>query len=348
MVGLGSDGEGEAFVAESERLPVEEEVGGDDTDCSAEEAEEDSFEGNEGSNLQARETQSLQDGGFLHAGADDEQDGVGDEAEDGRDGAQSEPAGEADELDHLLGSLREEGLLGTSDSGLRIGTERFVDRFGNGIKKIRGGHLDVELGDGSQSDVGGLLEKGEMNVGDIVVLGFLGLDDAGDVDVDSDRFKLVTDFEPSALGEGLPNEGGITALDPVFVGSCYDHEVGVVLAQVLCRDAPEGDHVEAGPAIVDCDLDGDHLAHAFDPTDGGQVVLGEARGCRAEAVLSIDNEGGVVGAGLGDLGEGMLHGLHGREKKHARGDSGHGQERPKPVASDVFQGEDEELHWEGE
>ncbi len=95
---------------------------------------------------------------------------------------------------------------------------------------------------------------------------------------------------------------------------------GVAL-EAIGRHAAEGDHVEAGAAVVDDDLDRDHLAHAVDLADLRLVVLGQAAGGGAEAVLAVDDQRGVLGADLGGVAQAALHRLDGREQEHPHGDA---------------------------
>ena len=180
-----------------------------------------------------------------------------------------------------------------------------------------------------------------MDIGDVVVLALFRLDDAGDVDVDADRLKIITGSESAALGEGLSHERGVRASGPVLEGTGDHVQAGVVPAQVFGGDTAEGDDIEAGPAVVDCDLDGNDFAHALDLFDGGEVVFREAGGCRTEAVLPVDDQGGVVGPGPGDPGQGILHGFHRGEQKHAGRHPCHGEDGAQAMPEDVLESEGE-------
>ena len=134
----------------------------------------------------------MENGGFLYTASHDEENSIGDKSEHGKDGPESEPAGEADEFDHLLGGFGEEGFFGPGVGGLLIGFEGFVGLSGDRLKLIGGIHFNIELRDDPKSDTGGLLEEGKMHVGDVFILGRVGGDNACDGDVDADGFKFVT------------------------------------------------------------------------------------------------------------------------------------------------------------
>ena len=95
------------------------------------------------------------------------------------------------------------------------------------------------------------------------------------------------------------DEGCVGSVEEVIVGTLGYFELRVVLLQCLRWHATESDDIERGSAVVDGDLDWDDLAHSGNFFDGGGVVLGQSGGHRAEAILSIDHEGGVVGIGVG-------------------------------------------------
>ena len=186
-----------------------------------------------------------------------------------------------------------------------------------------------------------MMEEGQVDVGDVVVLALLRLDDAGDMDIDTDRFKIVAGPESAALCEGLPYEGGVRASGPSLEGTVDYTQAGAVPAQVFGGNTPEGDDVETGSTVVDCDLDGNDFADALDLLDSGEVVFGETGGCRTEAVFPVDDQGGVVGPGPGDPGQGMLHGFHRGEKKHAGRYSCHGEEGAQTMPEDILEREGE-------
>ena len=334
-----SNGEGETFIAECVGLPVEEEVGGEDPEGSTQQAEEESFGSNENGNPEPGESEGLKDRGLLDAATHNQEYGIGNQPEDGGHRAQTKPAGETDDFNHLLGCFREKGLLGTGDRWLGIGSKGVIDSLGDLIEKISGGHLDIELGDGSEAHSRGLLQEGQVDVGDIVVLAFSRLDDAGDVDIDSDGLELVTGPEATALGEGLAHESGVGAPGPFLKGACDDVQVGIVAAQALGGNAPEGNDIETGTAVVDHDLDGNCLPHALDTPDRGEVVLRETGGSGAEAVFPVDDESGVVRTGPRDASERVLHGFHRGEEEHSGRYPGHGQHGAEGIAEDVLEGE---------
>src|SRR5690606_6106422 len=75
---------------------------------------------------------------------------------------------------------------------------------------------------------------------------------------------------------------------------------------------------------------------AVDRLDAALVVLRERAGGRAEAVLAVDDERGVVGAGLRGLGNAGLHGLDGGEEEHRNRHAEEGQRGADAVAGDLL------------
>ena len=124
----------------------------DDANKSADKAKEDAFGDDHESNREAGKSERLEDRGFFDPAPDDEEDGIGDEPENGKDSSQAEPAGEADELDHLFGGFGKEGFFWSSVSGLLVGFEGFVDLLGDGLKLVGAFDFDIELRDYSESD----------------------------------------------------------------------------------------------------------------------------------------------------------------------------------------------------
>ena len=81
---------------------------------------------------------------------------------------------------------------------------------------------------------------------------------------------------------------------------------------------------------------------AVDLADLRLVVFGEAAGGGAEAVLAVDDEGGVVRTDLGRLAQVALHGLDGGEQEHPHRHAENGQQRAHAVAGELFQREADE------
>ena len=133
-----SNGEGETFIAECVGLPVEEEVGGEDSEGSTHQAEEESFGSNENGNPEPGESEGLKDRGLLDAATHNQEYGIGNQPEDGGHRAQTKPAGETDDFNHLLGCFREKGLLGTGDRWLGIGSKGVIDSLGDHLNCLVG------------------------------------------------------------------------------------------------------------------------------------------------------------------------------------------------------------------
>ena len=189
---------------------------GDNSEGSSKESEKQTLTGNQAADSKAGKAKSLQDCSFLDTAADDQEDGVGYQSKYCSHCTQSEPVGKPNEFNHLLGGFSKEGFLWAGDRRLGVGTEGGINFFRHWVKELCRIHLDVELGHRSKPYLGGLLKKGEMNVGHVVILSLVGFDDTCNVDVDAYRCKLVTSLERPTLRECLAYKSCVGSTGPIL------------------------------------------------------------------------------------------------------------------------------------
>jgi hypothetical protein len=137
----------------------------------------------------------------------------------------------------------------------------------------------------------------------------------------------------------LADKCAVVPRAPVVIGARDDAHFRCITCEAVGRDAAEGDHVEAGAAVVNGDLDRDHFAHAGQLSNLVRIELRESAGLRAEPVLAIDDQGRVRGTQARRAIERILHRLHGREQEHSRRDAEQRQQRPHAVAQQLLGGQ---------
>ena len=316
----------------------EEEGGGPDTPGDAPgEAEEGSLPEDEEANGKLGKAKGLEDGVFTYPTPGHEEEGIGHQPHYGNDRTQAQPAGEADDLDEVLGRLSEKGFFWPGVGRFGVGGEEFIDGGRHLIEMLLRVHFDIELGDGSQTCAGGLLEKGQGDVGHVVFLCSGRADDASNMDSDADGFEGVAWLEAAAGGKLLADQGGVVAALPLLQGPGDDFKIATLGGKGICGDASESDDIQAGPAIVHHNLDGDNLPHPGHPADGGGVVLGQAGSGRTKPVLAVDDQGGVARRFDGGGSQPVLGRFDGGKKEHAGGYPSHGEEGTGAVAGQLLE-----------
>ena len=117
----------------------------------------------------------------------------------------------------------------------------------------------------------------------------------------------------------------IRAFSP-FVQRTLDHCPGLgQIAQGLGGDTAKCDHIEAGGAISDDDLDGDHASDAVDFLNPLLVVFGQPTGRWAKAILTVHYEGLIRRTHFSGFMNTALKCLHSDKQEHGDNDAAHGE-----------------------